>query len=181
MNRRKLSGKGEKWFPRLVPQTQGDIAEFGVYEGGNTVLLAEYGRTVWAFDTYDGIPEEGWDAALDYKATPGRFKPRMDVDDMFVGYSNIVPVVGDFHDSLLLLGVHTSDIADKIKFGFVFIDSDTYVSHKTVLEWLPDHLEHRAIVMFDDYQCCAGARKAIDEFTKTHGLVLEDDIYVRWK
>jgi len=99
----------------------------------------------------------------------------MNVADMFVEYLNVMPMIGDFCKTLPLL-------KDGPAFGFVFIDSDTYVSHKTVLEWLPDHLEPGAIVMFDDYQCCAGARKAIDEFTKTHGLVLEeDDIYVRWK
>src|SRR5512139_3383206 len=81
----------------------GAIAEFGVADGGSTRQLAGYGRPVFAFDTFCGLPAEDFhpDHSIDSRKLmcPGGFTPRFSIEEMFSGYPNIHPVVGRFADT----------------------------------------------------------------------------------
>lgn len=156
----------------LAPE--GPIAEFGVAEGAATFVLASCGETVYAFDTFEGMPEEGYDAALDSPNPPGKFKPSERIVRRMENTRNIMLVQGRFEDTLPI-------VPDHIRFGFCFVDCDWYSSHKTVLDWLPGRLLPRAVVVFDDYRTCAGAKKAIDEWCKEHNLALVNEHYVIWR
>ena len=144
----------------------GDIFEFGVYGGGSTKQLAKFGRRVWAFDTYNGIPEEDFNSNNGDHDHPGKFKCPYKEAEMFKDSPNIVPIKGRFADTLHV-------VPESIKAILVYMDCDLYHSYKQVLNWLPNHLEHGAVVVVDDYSCCKGARQAIDEWFQKTGLKFE--------
>jgi len=139
----------DKYLPGLP---EGELAEFGVYNGGHTRILAEYGRPVWAFDTFKGIPKEDYIDGLDVDK-PGTFEPSVDVETMFDGYPNIKPMVGRFVDTIGL-------VPSEIKFALVFLDCDLYESYKLVLNWLEDRMIPGGI---------------IDEWISKTGLIYKRD------
>ena len=135
----------------------GAIAEFGVYNGGSTRHLAGFGRTVFAFDTFEGMPSQEFNGALDHDE-PGKFKPQLPLNQMFEGYHNVIPMVGRFVETLPKVPAHT-------KFVFVYMDCDLYESYRLVLDRLAKgRLVQGAAIVCDDYPHCKGAVKAIDEF-----------------
>ena len=146
----------------------GAIAEFGVYNGGSTRQLATFCRPVYAFDTYSGTPEEGYRPELDWTDPPGKFKPRVTIEQMCEGFDNIVPVKGEFKD--------TCPTFDKdVKFVLVYMDCDHYHSYTYVLNWLieTERLYNNSVIICDDYPFCLGARKAIHEFCGKWGATYE--------
>lgn len=154
----------------------GSIAEFGVASGATTRMLARLApnRRVWAFDTFEGMPREDYTEALDYHNPPGKFNPHKTVEELFRGVKNITPVIGRFADTLDGLTMHP-------KIFLAYIDCDYYASHKQVLEWLPSRLLPGAMLVFDDYKNCPGAKKAIDEFVEKYNLKLtENEKVVIW-
>jgi O-methyltransferase len=146
----------------------GVILEFGVYNGGSTRALSDYApeRWVYAFDTFEGMPSTGYDPKLDHDE-PGKFRPLTSIGDMFKGYPKIIAIVGEFKNTLPALALRNR------KAQLVYLDCDLYASYKTVLDWLPDNLAHRAAIVVDDYQHCKGARKAMDEWMEKFGLRFE--------
>jgi hypothetical protein len=149
-------------WPRLS-QLQGDVAEFGVYQGGTARQLAEIcERPVWAFDTYEGMPSEDYNAELD-RDVPGSFNPNADPFRMFLDCPLVLPIKGRFADTLPAM---TQLL--RVKFALVYIDCDLYASCKQVLDWLPDFLVDGAAIVFDDYTSHRGIAKAVDEFMLAH-------------
>ena len=136
----------------------GDIAEFGVYDGGHTIELAKYGRKVWAFDTFEGMPAQEFQPGVD-RDEPGKFNPGRTPEEMFEGYPQIIPVQGRFVETL-------PTIPQDLQICFAFIDCDLYLSHQQVLNWLPSHLTSPAILLFDDDTLLPAAGKAVNEFVK---------------
>lgn len=143
-------------FGRLVPMTTGDIVEFGVFDGGNTVHLASFGREVWALDTFSGLPVEEFDPQLDHDM-PGKFVPTFDVKSFLSGFCNVTVLEGLFSETIQTL--------PKGGFGFVFIDCDYYRSYIQVLEWVEEIYCPGMILLADDYFVCKGSRKAVDEWS----------------
>ena len=142
----------KRWVDAAPP---GAIAEFGCYDGGSTRLLAELGRTVYAFDTFDGIPTADYCRSFDAANPPGKFRPTAPVAALFEGYSNVVPIVGRYADTL----PQHSDL----RFAFAYIDCDLYASYRQVLAWLPQRMLGDCF-MCDDYLSCDGAARAVDEW-----------------
>lgn len=151
---------------------EGDIFEFGVYDGGTTRHLATFNRNVWAFDTYQGMPTEEFSKANGDHDEPGKFKSTAAPSILFKGYPNIIPVVGRFIKTL-------PTINKSVAAMFVYMDCDLYESYRQVLEWLPDHLVPGAVIHVDDYQACAGCRKAIDEWVPKMGLEFKNNC-INW-
>lgn len=133
----------------------GCIVEFGVYDGGNTTYLAGLGRTVWAFDTFEGMPLADYEASLDYANMPGKFVPTHPVLAYLIDIG-VKPVVGRFADTLP--GLETGPIA------LAFVDCDYYASHKQALDYILPRLSLGGCMVFDDYLGLDGATKAIDEY-----------------
>lgn len=148
-----------------LERLQGDVAEFGVYRGGTTRQLSDLtGRTVWAFDTFEGIPGEDY-AESDDEDVPGKFKSEYNMEEMFGEYPRIVPVVGRFADTLL-------DFDEAVKFVLVYMDCDLKASTHQVLEWLPQHLVDGAAIVFDDYSSHKNVRAEVNEFGEKHGCAV---------
>ncbi len=139
----------------------GDIAEFGVYQGWMCRGMAELEptRTVWAFDTFEGMPKEDHTPELDNDNPPGKWSSdRVETLERLT-FPNVRIMEGRFAETL--------PKCDASAFAFVHIDCDTYNGYKQVLEWIPSRLSDKAIVVMDDYPECAGAKKAVDEWKPT--------------
>ena len=156
-------------------ESEGLIAEFGVWKGDTTKRLARLGRTVYAFDTFCGMPDNGgFDAELDYSNPIGKFDPEAQDFKVLFHLSNTKLIKGEFEESL-------PRMPKCLKFGFAYVDCDWYSSHMTVLRWLASgHLDLGAKVVFDDYRTVDGARVAIDEWCAEHELKLIDECLVVW-
>jgi hypothetical protein len=157
------------YFTQLVAEVPGDFAEFGVFEGGiiDKMIPFQGTRQIWAFDTFEGIPEEGYIPELDGNDPPGKWKPSILTLPYLEGLLNVRVVKGLFQNTLASAGVGT--------LALVHMDCDNYMSYKTVLDWLPAHLTTGSVVVFDDYNGCAGAKKAVNEFCDQHTKILRSD------
>lgn len=163
------------WLVEKVDGIPGDFAEFGVFEGGIVEMMAKHAtRTVWAFDTFEGIPAENYMQDLDFSDPPGKWCPPKGTDlRLQENYPNVRVVKGRFEVTLpVLTGPPT--------FALVHLDCDNYVAYKTILAWLPDHLYPGAIIAVDDYPGCGGCKKAMDEFFARTGLTWTSTECTKW-
>lgn len=153
---------------RLAPP--GPIAEFGVYNGGNVWRLAEAGREVWAFDTFQGLPAQEY-TDEDVQNQPGKFKPEAGVLPYLRSLPNVFVFEGRFIDMMPM-------IPTGIKFACIFLDCDYYLSCKQVLEYMDSHghMGPGTIIVFDDYNTLPGAKRAIDEWRGTRPVVEGDRV-----
>lgn len=152
---------------------QGDFLEAGVWRGGVIALLralvTAYGidRKIHAADSFAGIPlntrfkhdpvdlwPDRWAAGLDeVKANLERFGL---LDD------RIAFLPGLFDDTLPRL-------TDE-RFALVRLDSDSYDSVLTSLDWLYPRLSRGGIVIVDDWHL-PGCRFAVDAYRTRHGII----------
>lgn len=141
-----------------IEKVPGDIAEFGVYEGWLCRGIAELAptRTVWAFDTFEGMPIEDHTVGLDDDNPPGKWASDRIQTLSRLAIPNIRVMKGRFVDTL--------PKCDSDGFALVHIDCDTYNGYRQVLNWLPTHLSNGAIVTLDDWDICTGALKAVNEW-----------------
>lgn len=143
------------WGRYIAQAPPGAIAEFGCYDGGATRILAGFGRPVFAFDTFAGIPAEDFSAERGDHDEPGKFTPTAPLWELFVGHPNIYPVQGRYAQTLPTL--------DGLRFAFAYIDCDLHESYRQVLAYLAPRMLGDAFLC-DDYHCCAGAKRAVDEW-----------------
>jgi hypothetical protein len=163
------------WLVEKVRDVPGDFAEFGVFEGGVVELMAKHAeRTVWAFDTFEGIPEEGYIPSLDFSDPPGKWVPSGDVATRLTeNYPNVIVMKGRFE-------VTIPTIAYPPALALVHLDCDNYSAYNTVLRWLPEQLSPGAIVAVDDYPGCGGCKLAVDEFFARTGLTWTSTECTKW-
>ena len=146
----------------------GDLAEFGVYNGGGTRELAFLApsRTVWAFDTFSGIPAEDYGGEEDSSDPPGKWIPYANPAELFAGIPNIKIVPGRFVDTLALVPLD-------VRFVLVHVDCDLRRSHEQVFRFLEQRMQPGGIVLLDDPQL-KGANRAIREWTARQPVVRWD-------
>ncbi len=163
----------------MVNGITGDYVEFGSW-GGNTMRmahlhLAPLGRHLWAFDSFEGLPE----AADPRDHHPG-WRPGgagaggvetffADCEAHGVPRSAYTVVPGYYDDVLPALGADgpPADIA------LVYLDCNMYSSTVSALRFLGPRLKHGMIIAFDDYWCwspdeVSGERSAFAEFAVAH-------------
>lgn len=146
----------------------GDIVECGTARGGSAALMGltlkrvGANRTLWVFDTFEGLPEPtrndpDWEIAKNYTGScRGEIEQ---VTSLFEGleilpYSKLVK--GLFQDTL-----PRSEVRE---IAVLHLDGDWYDSVMTCLEHLYDRVSPGGIIQIDDYGHWAGARKAVNEF-----------------
>lgn len=152
-----------------IKDIPGDMAEFGCFEGGITMQLAELGRRVWAWDTFEGMPDDDYIEAWDNSDPPGKWKPGNDPLQQFKDSGfDIVPVVGKFSETIPRIELEYPDL----RFSFVHVDCDHYHAYRRVLAYLTSHMSPGGVVKLDDYGCCKGAQIATDEWLATHNKQL---------
>ena len=157
----------------------GDFIEAGIWRGGAVVLMRALidayemeGRRVFAADSFAGIPRnerarndpvdlwtDRWIAPLDeVKQNIARFGL---LDE------RIVFVSGFFADSLKTL-------SDE-RFALIRLDSDSYDSVETSLEYLYPQLSKGGVIIIDDWHL-DGCKAAVNDYRSSHGI--DDKVFV---
>tara|TARA_B110000967_G_C18677330_1_gene456222 strand:- start:18 stop:773 length:756 start_codon:yes stop_codon:yes gene_type:complete len=112
--------------------------EFGVFKGASVNIFADYVKTIYGFDSFEGLKED-WGGHLLPK---GHFNLNKKIPKL---KNNVVPVVGWIQDTLEdFLNQHNP------KINFVHIDVDTYESSLYILKTIKPYLDKNAIILFDE-------------------------------
>lgn len=148
----------------------GALVDCGVWNGGSTLLLASGApsREVWAFDSFEGMPEPGpidgegpWSFVGDCRGSEQK------VREGFRRYSNpqrLHLARGWFEDTLPR---HLEKIGP---IAVLHVDADWYAAITLVLETLYPSVSPGGHVAVDDYKNWPGTRRAVDEFRARHGV-----------
>jgi predicted O-methyltransferase YrrM len=161
---------------RLVARNKvsGDIVECGTARGGSAALLGLAAQrfgvrcTIWAFDTFEGIPS-ATEADPDFEIArlyTGEFRGEVsDVEALLrrLGLLERIRLVkGLFQDTVPMSPVNP--------IALLHLDGDWYESVKVCLDHLFDRVSPGGVIQIDDYGHWEGARKAVDEFLDARGL-----------
>lgn len=135
----------------VLAPADGLVLEFGVASGSTIRHLAELlpSRTLYGFDSFDGLPETWGDCPAGHFACPVPDVP-----------SNVAIVAGLFAQTLPpFLAQHEGRAA------LVHIDCDLYSSTRTVLELLSPRIVSGTVIVLDEYWIIQEhERRAFDEF-----------------
>ena len=146
----------------------GDVVECGTARGGSAALmglaLKEAGadRTLWVFDTFEGIPP------------PTTADPDYDIAALYTGdflgeledVAALFRRLGILDRARLVKGLFQDTVprAEVGAIAVLHLDGDWYESVKVCLEALYDRVSRGGIIQIDDYGHWKGARKAVEEF-----------------
>jgi O-methyltransferase len=138
------------------------------------------GRTVWLFDSFQGMPQTTERDGVQAKEYVGKVlgSPEQ-VQELLrkVGADlNRVKIIqGFFEDSFPKVQIP--------QIALFNIDADWYESVKLCLEKFYDSVVQDGFIAIDDYGHWPGCRQAVDEFFKSRGLAYElqeVDYTARW-
>ncbi len=163
----------------VVAQTiPGDVVECGTARGGSAALmgltLKQLGaseRTLWVFDTFEGLPP------------PTADDPDFEIAKLHTGtcLGTIEEVTASFQRLAILdrtkfikgLFQDTLCATNVGNIAVLHIDGDWYGSVKACLENLYDKVAEGGVIQIDDYGFWKGARKAVDEFFASRSIISE--------
>jgi hypothetical protein len=167
----------------LADGVPGDLVETGVWRGGTAIylraILAALGdaeRTVWACDSYEGLPEA--DAEKYPVDVPMRFHEHAElavgVDRVRAAFDRygllddqVRFVVGWFRDTL-------PDVAREIgPIAVLRLDGDMYESTIDALTHLEPLVSPGGFVIVDDYGGIEACRQAVHDHRDRHGITAE--------
>ena len=151
----------------------GDVVECGVYKGGTAAILArsatrsKMGRTVWLFDSFQGMPNTttaDGEAAKEWvgklAASPEQVANLLKHCGAKMNRVRIVPGLFD----------ETFGKIEIPRIALLNVDCDWYESVKLCLEKFYDCVVPGGFISFDDYGYWPGCKLAVDEFFKIRGL-----------
>lgn len=161
---------------KYVRRLDGDYVECGVWRGGSSMLaaLALDSRTMWLYDTYEGMSEPGpEDVAVtglnaresweEIRREDGQTLARASLEDvqanmagLGIDPSIVRYVKGKVEDTI------PSQAPERI--ALLRLDTDWYASTRHELEHLWPRLVPGGVLIIDDYGHWQGARRAVDEF-----------------
>lgn len=169
-------------------QVPGAFVECGVWRGGSAAVMAAVaararsGRTVWLFDSFEGLPEpteRDGSAAATYSGqrAGGDLRP---IDKLVASPDDVGEVMrkvgvdarsvelrkGWFQDTLPGASREIGPIA------LLRLDGDWYESTMVCLEQLYDLVVPGGAIVIDDYDYWEGCRKAVDEFLARRSVVV---------
>lgn len=125
-------------------------------------------RTLWVFDTFEGIPPPTMDDP-DHeiaKLYTGAF--RGDLEEVQALFQSL----GILTQAKLIKGLF-QDTMPRSEVGAIAVlhlDGDWYESVKVCLDHLYDRVSPGGVIQIDDYGHWEGARKAVDEFMQTREI-----------
>jgi len=160
-----------------LPSQCGDIIEFGSYQGGTAIFMANVAKRlgiegkIYALDTFAGIPPG--DLVLDFLTT-NDFK-----NDSFeslrersaqLGLTNLIPIKGRFQETTHALLKHAQ------KFLLAYVDCKTYESTRYAISTILPHLHTASgyLLLHDPIHSDGlGPLQAMEEMIETHQLHAE--------
>lgn len=166
--------------------TQGDLAEVGVWKGGLIMAMAlkckqlGVSRTIHVYDTFTGMtPPTYDDVDLDGHRAQDIFhhvqcyvsfdEVKRNIDS--VGYPHIVYHVGD---------ITQTDPTTFPTFALLRLDTDWYESTKFELTHMEPRVSPYGFIIVDDYGHWKGSKKAVDELSP-YNLQMIDYTGVWWQ
>lgn len=147
-----------KKFLKKALETDGDLAEVGVYEGGSAIALCQLkgDRILHLFDTWEGMPKGFVFRDLDKKEIyEGLYKA-----DIGICVKKLAPYP-EVHFYKGIFPYTAEPIKDK-RFCFVHIDIDTYRSTFLALDFFYPRLNIEGMIVIHDYY--NGVKAAVDDF-----------------
>lgn len=162
---------------RVLDQgTDGDVVEFGCYEGTTALFLQrllgeEPGRKLFLYDSFQGLPEK---TVQDDSSAGDQFK----AGELLASKQKLI---NNFkHAGLSVPRIYKAwfkdlkpgDVPDKI--AFAYLDGDYYDSIIDSLRLVWPRLSKDGIIVVDDYQSEAlpGVRRALEAWSRQHALTL---------
>jgi len=155
----------------------GDLIETGAWRGGACIFMravlkaqGDIERIVWVADSFEGLPKpkantedaklwEGGEMAVSLE----------EVRNNFAGYGLLDGQVrflkGFFIDTLPRAPIG--------RLAILRVDCDLYDSVTQSLEYLYDKVSRGGYVIIDDYGALPPARKAVDDYRRSHGIAEE--------
>lgn len=160
-----------------LPDSCGDIIEFGSYRGGSAIFMANVAKrlgmtgTVYALDTFAGLPAA--DPVLDFLTTNDfkntsfeSFSERISK----LGLPNLVPIKGTFQET-------TSNLLKcSQKILLSYLDCKTYESTRYALSSVLPHMHAQGgyLLLHDPIHSNGlGPLQAMEEMIETHQLYAE--------
>lgn len=147
----------------------GSFVDCGVWNGGSTVLLSAAApeREVWAYDSFEGLPEAGPLDGEESRAWTGEcLGAEETLREGFRRYANLdrLHVVRGWFDETF---PRTADEPGPI--ALLHADGDWYESVKLTLETFYPRVVSGGYVVLDDYGHWIGAQRATDELRASVG------------
>lgn len=184
------------WAARamIADGIEGDYAELGVARGGCAALLAMQiakseasPRKLWLFDSYEGLPDPGANDYVDHTntATGDHIRPlpkgscrgaleevQWLLFDKFGLSRDRIEFVKGWFESTVPETAHTLG-----NLAVLRLDGDWYESTRICLVHLYKKVSDGGVVIIDDYDSCAGSKRAVDEYLAQNGIevVLNSD------
>lgn len=147
----------------------GCFLEVGVYHGGTAWHLAhvaeEQHRRLYLYDTFEGIPYA--DPGNGDSHRVGDFKDTtIDAVEAAIPYAHVIKgVFPDLPPTKLPI----------VPIAFAHLDCDQYQSYRDSLDYLTLRMLPGAFIWLDDYECLAGATRAVDEHLREGRVRLHRD------
>ncbi len=147
-------------YANFIKNTEGEVAELGVYNGGTAKMIAEIfkNKKIYLFDTFSGMPRV--DNKVDLHKEGDFFDTSIeDVSKYLANYNNLIFKKGFFPET-------TKEVENE-RFCFVHIDADIYESISDGLDFFYDRMVNGGVIIIDDYEGkhCPGVKRAVNEFT----------------
>ncbi len=165
--------------------------ECGVCNGGTAAILGRFAtnsrldRTVWLFDSFQGMPTTGTEDAPGIGGESAEDHVGKEIGDVAcvrevllkvgANMSRVRIVPGWFQDTFPTVAIE--------RIALLNIDADWYESVKLCLETFYDRVVPGGFVSIDDYGHWPGCRMAVDEFFRERGLLYalnQVDYTARW-
>jgi hypothetical protein len=173
------------------------FVEAGVYKGGSSMLAAytlkELGMSnpVVLLDTFKGMTKpteedvkinkghtyfEKWKSLNNGSYVDWCFGSLNEVKNNMgiTGYENVSYIIGDVCKTLPK--EINKDMSNGI--SILRLDTDFYESTKSLMNNLFPLVEEGGFIIFDDYNCWEGAKKAVDEYFDKNGFNKKDIVEV---
>jgi O-methyltransferase len=148
----------------------GAVVDCGCFNGGSSVMMSSGApdRAVWAFDSFEGLPEAGpRDPAHAHDWVGELVASEEKVRDAFSRFASperLHVIKGWFEDSFPAAGSQIERIA------ILHADGDWYDSVKLTLETFEPRVSPGGFVVIDDYGAWEGAREATHEYRTARGI-----------
>lgn len=160
-----------------LPDTSGDIIEFGCHQGGSAIFMANVAKrlglktTIYTLDTFQGLPYKH--PTLDFLSTHDSKQDTLEsLKNLIARYhlANLIPIKGLFQETAMNVFLHSQKIL------LAYLDCNTYAStHYALSAVLPQlHPSGGYLLLHDPIHGNGlGALQAMEEMVETHHLHAE--------